>query len=310
MNDVERSIAFQSISRRIAKDATLSRHWPLTGGVSAFIDALELEMPDGKQTRFVVRRAGEHEWKEQAEHTIEIEFRLQQALFQKGLPVAEQILLDTTCEILPTPYAVMRMIEGTTDVPQSRVESAMYGMSEFLLRLHQLEPDSVVVPGLPAQEDPVAGALLYIPGTPQWSELRGAISDWQTTDVPASILHGDFWPGNIIWYNNQIAAVIDWEDAATGTPVSDLACCRAEIMAMYGPDAVTAFTEHYQAHSDLDFSDQPLWDVYGGFAALATMHSWGLEPQIEAARRNSTEIFVQQAAQQIITRHAQQNPKI
>jgi aminoglycoside phosphotransferase (APT) family kinase protein len=305
MNDIDRSTAFQTISRRIAKDATLTRHWPLPGGVSAFIHALELEMPDGKQTRFVVRRAGEHEWKEHAEHTIEIEFRLQQALFQRGLPVAEQFLLDTNCEILSTPYAVMRMIEGSTDVPQSKVESAMYCMSEFLLHLHQIEPDSIVIPGLPSREDPVAGALLYIPDTPQWSALRSAVSGWQTTDVPASILHGDFWPGNIIWCEDQIAAVIDWEDTAIGTPVSDVACCRAEIMAMYGEQATALFTEHYHAHSTLDFSDQPLWDAYCGFAALATMHSWGLEAKVEAARRSSTELFVQQAAQQIIARQAQ-----
>ncbi|MCR9259970.1 MAG: phosphotransferase [Pseudomonadaceae bacterium] len=299
MNDAQRITAFQLISRRIAEDAALIRHWPLTGGVSASIDALELELPDGQQTRFVVRRSRDHEWKDQTEHTIEIEFNLQQALFQEGLPVAEQVLLDTTCKTLPTPFAVMKMVDGSTEVPDAKVESAMRSMAEFLLRLHQLDPERVAVPGLPAREDPVAGALVYIPDTPQWSELRQAISRWQTADVPASILHGDFWPGNIIWHNDQIAAVIDWEDAATGTPVSDIACCRAEIMAMYGPQAVTLFTDHYHSQSALDFSDQPLWDAYCGFAALATMHSWGLNPDDEAARRSSTELFVKQAADQI-----------
>jgi len=305
MKDGERSIAFQSISHRIDNDAALIRHWPLTGGVSASIDALELKFPDGTSRCFVVRCAGEHQWKDQTDNTIEIEFSLQRALFQKGMPVAEQVLLDNTCEVLPTPYAVMAMVEGTTEVPEPKIESAMHSMAEFLLRLHQLEPDSIEVPGLPPREDPIAGALLYIPDTPQWSELREAISDWQPTDAPASILHGDFWPGNIIWRDDQIAAVIDWEDSAIGTAVSDIACCRAEIMAMYGPQAVTFFTDHYQSHSTLNFSDQPLWDAYCGFAALATMHSWGLEVDVEAARRSSTELFVQQAAQQIITRQAQ-----
>jgi aminoglycoside phosphotransferase (APT) family kinase protein len=173
-------------------------------------------------------------------------------------------------------------------------------MAEFLLRLHKLEPKTISVPGLPQREDPVAGALLYVPDTPQWSALRKAITNWQPKALPASILHGDFWPGNIIWHNEQIAAVIDWEDAAIGTPVSDVACCRAEIVAMYGQQAMTLFTDHYLLHSNLDFSDLPLWDAYVGFAALATMHSWGLEAQVEATRRTRTELFVKQAAEAII----------
>ena len=302
MNDSQRFTVFQSISRRIAGQAELVRHWPLTGGVSAAIDALELGMPDGTRECFVLRRAGEHQWKEQADNTIGIEFELQRALFQIGLPVAEQILLDSTCKILPTPYAVMRLVDGTTSVPEQKVKSAVTDMADFLLRLHQLDPKSISVPGLPQREDPVAGALLYVPDTPEWSALRETIASWQVKTVPASILHGDFWPGNIIWQHDQIVAVIDWEDAAIGTPVSDVACCRAEIMAMYGQQAMTLFTDHYLLHSNLDFSDLPLWDAYVGFAALATMHSWGLEAQVEATRRTRTELFVKQAADVIIAR--------
>ena len=302
MNDSQHFAAFQSISRCIAEQANLVRHWPLTGGVSASIDALELEMPNGIREYFVVRRAGEHQWKDQADNTIENEFELQQVLFQKGLPVAEQILLDSTCTILPTPYAVMTMVDGTTEVPEQKIKSAVIDMADFLLRLHQLDPGDISVAGLPQREDPVAGALMYLPDTDQGSALRKAIANWQTTKLPASILHGDFWPGNIIWQNDQIAAVIDWEDAAFGTPVSDVAGCRAEIMAMYGQQAMTLFTDHYLAQSALDFSDQPLWDAYVGFAALATMHSWGLKPQVEAARRACTELFVEQAADAIISR--------
>jgi len=32
------------------------------------------------------------------------------------------------------------------------------------------------------------------------------------------LVHGDFWPGNILWQQNQLAGVIDWEDAMLGEP--------------------------------------------------------------------------------------------
>ncbi|XOV84018.1 MAG: phosphotransferase family protein [bacterium] len=301
MDQIELNAAFQRITQCIDQHAVLIQHRPLTGGVSACIDVLEVERSDGSRQQFVVRRAGEGQWKNQADNTIATEFELQRALFQAGFPIAEQILLDATGQVLPTPFAVMAMVEGTTHVDSHAVDAAMKHMAQFLLRLHTLDRRHINVPGLPEREDPIAGALEFVPDTPQWSALRQAISHWQTTDNPPSVLHGDFWPGNILWQNNRIAAVIDWEDAAIGTAVSDVACCRAEIMAMYGSSAKDLFTRHYLSRCTLDFHDLPLWDVYVSFAALATMHAWGLEPEVEATRRRSTELFAAQAARQVVT---------
>ncbi|MBK9125349.1 MAG: phosphotransferase [Chloroflexi bacterium] len=38
-----------------------------------------------------------------------------------------------------------------------------------------------------------------------------------------TILHGDYWIGNLIWEGDQLAGVVDWEDAAFGDPLADLA---------------------------------------------------------------------------------------
>ncbi len=32
----------------------------------------------------------------------------------------------------------------------------------------------------------------------------------------AVLLHGDFWPGNTLWRNGSLLAVIDWEQPAAG----------------------------------------------------------------------------------------------
>ncbi|HYI01996.1 aminoglycoside phosphotransferase family protein [Hyalangium sp.] len=67
----------------------------------------------------------------------------------------------------------------------------------------------------------------------------------QEPRLTGSVLHGDFWPGNILWQEDRIAAVIDWEDAAVGDPLSDLACSRVELMCAYGEAAMEAFTAHF-----------------------------------------------------------------
>ena len=61
---------------------------------------------------------------------------------------------------------------------------------------------------------------------------------------PAVLLHGDFWPGNTLWRDGKLVAVIDWEDAALGDPLADLARSRLEVLWAYGGDAMHAFTEH------------------------------------------------------------------
>jgi hypothetical protein len=51
--------------------------------------------------------------------------------------------------------------------------------------------------------------------------LQGRLAACRT---PGSIVHGDFWPGNIMAGSGRVLGVIDWENARlTGTPARDLA---------------------------------------------------------------------------------------
>jgi aminoglycoside phosphotransferase (APT) family kinase protein len=78
------------------------------------------------------------------------------------------------------------------------------------------------------------------------------------------VLHGDFWPGNILWRGDELVAVIDWEDAAVGDPLSDIACCRVELACAYGEAAMEAFTRHYLRARDGAVAPErlALWELY------------------------------------------------
>ncbi len=107
-----------------------------------------------------------------------------------------------------------------------------------------------------------------------------------------SVLHGDFWPGNVLWEKGVLSGVIDWEDAALGSALSDLACTRAELAVAYGEAAVGRFTKRYLGQSPLVTTDLPLWGIYVSSAALATMEHWGLPEEEETARRAATQRFL------------------
>ena len=201
------------------------------------------------------------------------EYALQTALFAAGFPVPEPLLLDVSGSVLPSPYLVMEMVEGTTVVDEKHLGGALQHMAEFLLGLHNLDVNALGLAQLPQGDDPVLGALQCIPSDPSYSNLHDAVARWMTKSVTSTLLHRDFWPGNILWRDQKIAAVIDWEDGAIGSALSDLAECRSEIMAIYGGSSMEGFTKHYRAGTTCDLTDLPLWEVYAGYAALATMRN-------------------------------------
>ena len=53
------------------------------------------------------------------------------------------------------------------------------------------------------------------------ADLRGRLAGHRT---PQSVVHGDFWPGNLLIERGRVLGVIDWESARlAGTPARDLA---------------------------------------------------------------------------------------
>jgi aminoglycoside phosphotransferase (APT) family kinase protein len=79
---------------------------------------------------------------------------------------------------------------------------------------------------------------------------------------PNVLLHGDFWPGNILWHNGSLAAVIDWEDAALGDPLADLAIARLDLHWIFGAAAMHIFTAKYLSQNKIDIYALPRWDLY------------------------------------------------
>src|SRR5215204_3748494 len=58
MTDEQQEDAFQQLVKRIDQRAKLLRKWPLTGGVSARVTALEVEQPDEQRQKLIVRQHG------------------------------------------------------------------------------------------------------------------------------------------------------------------------------------------------------------------------------------------------------------
>ena len=116
---------------------------------------------------------------------------------------------------------------------------------------------------------------------------------------PDVLLHGDYWPGNTLWRDNQLVAVIDWEDARRGDPLADLASSRLEILWAFGIDAMQDFTRHYQALTTLDTTNLPYWELFAALRPAFKLSDWADDSVAEQRMRDRHSIFVAQAIEHI-----------
>jgi aminoglycoside phosphotransferase (APT) family kinase protein len=167
--------------------------------------------------------------------------------------------------------------------------------------LHKVDCSNLDVSFLPLQEKKVAEKLGKRPVKVDESLDEGRIRDtleavWPLPQRNLSVLHhGDFWPGNILWLDGQIVGVIDWEDAALGDPLADVANSRLEMLWAFGIDAMQSFTHYYQSITSIDFTNLPYWDLYAALRPISQIAEWGLDDIAEKTMRERHRWFVAQA---------------
>ena len=280
---------FSSVVKGIAPGSRLLRVWDLQGGVSARTVAVEFERPGGEHERAVVRLHGEVDRSSNPNIAAD-EFRLLEIVHAAGIPVAAPLYLDTSCELFEIPYLVVAFVDGASDFEPVDMSAYTAVVAEQLAAIHRVDTASADLTFLPAQQHRVARRLDERP-----ARLDGALSEGWIRDAleavwppdsanPPRLLHGDYWPGNLLWRDGELAAVIDWEDAATGDPLADIGNCRLELLWAFGEDGMSAFTEHYRAlMPSLDYGNLPYWDLYAALHPAGKLSGWGLEA--EAVRR-------------------------
>jgi aminoglycoside phosphotransferase (APT) family kinase protein len=116
---------------------------------------------------------------------------------------------------------------------------------------------------------------------------------------PPVLLHGDYWPGNLLWKNGQLVAVIDWEDAAIGNPLADIANSRLEILWAFGNDAMERFTRLYQSMASVNFTHLPYWDLCAALRPASKIAKWGLDAMTEKTMRERHKWFITQGFEKL-----------
>jgi aminoglycoside phosphotransferase (APT) family kinase protein len=297
---------FQQVVQKIAPDSKLLRTWQLKGSVSAQVIVLETEQADGRTKKMVIRQHGDGDL-QQNPQVAAGEFKLLQRLQSLGLPVPAPYYLDQSGELLSTPYIVIEYMEGKPEFAPADLTGLILQMVAYLGKIHQIKGADTDLSFLPLQEKIVAEKLANRPVNLDETLLEGPIRDtleavWPWPQSNGSVLlHGDFWPGNLLWKDGRLVAILDWEDAALGDPLADVANSRLEILWAFGRDAMHHFTQHYQSLAMIDFANLPYWELWAALRPASKLSTWGLDNSTEKAMREGHRVFVEQAFAKIST---------
>ncbi len=295
---------FVQIVQKIDPALTFRRAWNLTGGVSAQVTAMEAELEDGTIQKMVVRQHGEIDLRHNP-HIAHDEFRLLGILQRAGIPAPKPYLVDDSCTRLPTPYIVIEFIEGVTHFTLDSIPDGIAHLATHLAAIHQIKLSATNLDFLPTMSGRLSAMLASPPDVLDDSlsegDVRAALISFG--DVigrnPVGLLHGDYWLGNVLWNDGKVAGILDWEDAAVGDPLADVANARLELLFALGTEAMTEFTEVYQVSAPIDFTDLPYWDLYAALRPAGKLHTWGLDVEVERTMRERHRWFVGRAIQHL-----------
>jgi aminoglycoside phosphotransferase (APT) family kinase protein len=173
-------------------------------------------------------------------HDMAREYRVMTALAPTDVPVPETYVLCEDPEVLGAPFYVMQNVVG--HVYRTSASAAALGLprltaiagelAEVLARLHAVDPRSVGLGDFGRPEGYLDRQLVRwskqlaasrsreLPGI---DELRDRLAVSLPNSPRSAIVHGDYRLDNVILGDDdRIAAVVDWEMATLGDPLTDI----------------------------------------------------------------------------------------
>ncbi len=233
---------------------------------------------------YVLRR-----YTEQPEERITHELRLIDWLYTQGLPVVPPLrdskgrARSTPNRDYPSPWVVFPFVDGEQPVPLPAIAHTMGGLAA---RVHQLPERPRGIQDcenlLSVRSTLTIAQSLRETGTSSARRFLHLIElltpEVENSSLPTGLIHGDLFPDNTIFREDNLIAVLDWEEACIDHYLFDLA------MAMHGfcyideewcPDLARNFLAGYETGRSLEPDERESLPLFLRWTPLA-MAGWHL----------------------------------
>jgi aminoglycoside phosphotransferase (APT) family kinase protein len=214
-----------------------------------------------------------------------------QVAARHGLPAPRLIDADLQGDAAGVPATLETAVPGTPEWPAPPSVVRLRAAGAALARIHAV----AMTPQehLPFRPRPIAvddfaadRRNRRMPTTPLLQAADEMITAYGVPAGAAVYLHGDVWPGNLIWNGDDLAAFIDWKTAGVGAPGVDLSELRKQVAITFDREAPAYVLEGWEQATGTNARDVPYWDAV---AALNT------PTELEGPATNRRDTFLRKA---------------
>ena len=173
--------------------------------------------------------------------------RIMRALHAAGLPAPRVLVADSSGTFHGRAVTVMERVQGASWEAAAETSShaaVAQAAVDVLHRIRELAPTKTGIGDEPETSN--AGEVSRWSGLisrcPEWLvEKSGQLAVKLLADAPGSsgagLVHGDFHYANLLFDTGRVVAVLDWEIASLGDPLTDLGCLAvASLRGRYEPE--------------------------------------------------------------------------
>jgi aminoglycoside phosphotransferase (APT) family kinase protein len=166
-------------------------------------------------------------------HDMAREYRVMSALRDTAVPVPTTYALCRDADVVGAPFYVMEQAEELEPLGPERTRAIATGLVDTLATLHEVDPGAV---GLADFGRPEGFLVRQVHrwkrqldasrsrDLPAADELHARLAADVPPESATGIVHGDYRLDNVLTdEHDRLAAVIDWEMATLGDPLTDLA---------------------------------------------------------------------------------------
>ncbi len=224
-------------------------NFPASSGESSVTLILDATTPDGAGEKYVLRMVPPTSEVFES-HDLQMQFEMMQVMHAEGIPVPPLVAYEPDPSILGSDFYVMNFVDGqippdnppmvfgswVMDLGSDQRRTMWRNGVETLAAIHGIKVNAHDFSRLPRADPgaPMVGAeirkfdSMFRPSLREKADPR-ILQAWEyvTSNPPPApelgLCWGDSRVGNVIWRDLAPVAVIDWEMANLGDPLSDLA---------------------------------------------------------------------------------------
>jgi aminoglycoside phosphotransferase (APT) family kinase protein len=227
--------------------------------------------------RLVLRRYGP--WYDGEVSAAVRETRALELMQKANIPAPAPIWVDTA-GVFDEDAILISFVEGSPDLTPSHPFEWAEQLARVLARIHDVQLDDadreLFPPGAGEDERKISEQPELVLEHPLGEELlrRRVLLGQRRVEGETVFSHTDFWPGNTLWDDGELTAVVDWESPATGDPEMDVAYCSLDIRYLGMDKVADRFVETYRDTTGHSLPNLSHWEAVGLCRPMPDIAQW------------------------------------